>query len=77
MIFPITTTEDFSGFMEDLRCNGSQLQEDEPRKTYYVQAFIGKEPQWDEWALDEEERDVLVKQAIDAWFSFIVETEVE
>ena len=77
MIFPITTDDDFSGFMDNLRTHGQQLQDDEPRKTYYIQAFIGKEPQWDEWALDEEERDVLVKQAIDAGFSYIVETEVE
>ena len=76
MIFPVVTTADLSEFMDDLRTNGQELQDQEPRTIYYIQASIGSKPQWDEYAMDEEERDQLVKQAIDAGFTFIVETEL-
>ena len=76
MIFPDVTTADLSEFMDDLHANGQQLQDQEPKTIYYIQAFIGNKAQWDEYAMDEEERDQLVKQAIDAGFTFIVETEL-
>jgi hypothetical protein len=76
MIFPDVTTADLSEFMDDLHANGQQLQDQEPKTIYYIQAFIGNKAQWDEYAMDEEERDALVKQAIDAGFTFIVETEL-
>ena len=76
MIFPVVTTADLSEFMDDLYTHGQQLQDQEPKTIYYVQAFIGKEAQWNEYAMDEEERDALVKQAIAAGFTFIVETEL-
>jgi len=76
MIFPDVTTADLSEFMDDLYTHGQQLQDQEPKAIYYVQAFIGKEAQWNEYAMDEEERDQLVKQAIAAGFTFIVETEL-
>lgn len=63
-------------FMQDMLDRGEQLQDQEPKTIYYVQAFIGNKAQWDEYAMDEEERDQLVKQAIDAGFTFIVETEL-
>lgn len=63
-------------FMQDMLDRGEQLQDQEPKTIYYVQAFIGDKAQWDEYAMDEEERDQLVKQAIDAGFTFIVETEL-
>jgi len=76
MIFPDFTTADLSEFMDDLYNYGQQLQDQEPKTIYYIQAFIGNKAQWDEYAMDEEERDQLVKQAIDAGFTFIVETEL-
>lgn len=76
MIFPVVTTADLSEFMDDLHTHGQQLQDQEPKTIYYIQAFIGNKAQWDEYAMDGEERDALVKQAIDAGFTFIVETEL-
>jgi hypothetical protein len=76
MIFPVVTTADLSEFMDDMHTRGQQLQEQEPKTIYYIQAFIGNKAQWDECAMDEEERDALVKRAIDAGFTFIVETEL-
>ena len=71
-----TLTLDHHEFMQYMLDRKDLLHPQEPEKIYYIQTFIGKEPQWDEYAMDEEERDQLVKQAIDAGFTFIVETEL-
>tara|TARA_B100001939_G_scaffold338587_1_gene344340 strand:- start:318 stop:551 length:234 start_codon:yes stop_codon:yes gene_type:complete len=76
MIFPDVTTADLFEFMDDMHTRGQQLQEQEPKTIYYIQAFIGNKAQWDEYAMDEKERDALVKKAIDKGFTFIVETEL-
>ena len=91
MIFPFTTTDDVFEFMDDLRTRGQKLQderaksdwysappiEEEPETFYHIQAFTDNKLQWEEYRLDEEERDNLIKQAIESGFTYIVKTEVE
>ena len=77
MIFPVVTTADLSEFMDDLYTHGQQLQDQEPKTIYYIQAFIGKEAQWNEYAMDEEERESLIRDAVAAGFTYTVETEVQ
>lgn len=71
-----TLTLDHHEFMQYMLDRNDLFHPQEPEKIYYIQAFIDKELQWDEYAINEEERDQLVKQAIDAGFTFIVETEL-
>jgi len=71
-----TMTLDQHEFMEYMLDRNDQRQNQNPEKVYYIQAFIENKLQWDEYATNQEERNVLVKQAIDAGFSYVVETEL-
>jgi hypothetical protein len=71
-----TLTLDHHEFMQYMLDRNDLLHPQEPEKIYYIQAFIENKLQWDEYATNQEERDVLIKQAVEAGFSFVVETEI-
>tara|TARA_S200002703_G_C3667332_1_gene204875 strand:- start:209 stop:442 length:234 start_codon:yes stop_codon:yes gene_type:complete len=64
-------------FMQDMLDRGKQLQETDPQTIYYIEAFIDDRLQWTEWAADEEERELLIRDAVAAGFTYTVETEVQ
>ena len=79
MFFPplYTGTDEFDDFMSDLLNRGQVLNQEDPKTYYLVQAFINDVLQWEEYALDDVERNNLVHQAVQAGFTYTVETEVQ
>lgn len=71
------TSLDLHEFMQDLLDRGKELEEDEPKTIYYIEAFIDDRRQWTEYATDEEEREKLINQAVAAGFTYTVETEIQ
>ena len=71
-----TMTLDQHEFMEYMLDRSDQRQNQNPEKVYYIQAFIENKLQWDEYATNQEDRDVLIKQAVEAGFTYVVETEL-
>lgn len=76
MFFPsfYTGDDEFPEFMSDLLHRGLDLRQKEAKAHYLVQAFIDDVLQWEEHALDDVERNALVQQAVQAGFSYTVET---
>lgn len=72
-----TTSLDHYEFMQDMLDRAQHLRETDPHTIYYIEAFIDNRLQWTEYAHDEEERESLIKMAVDSGFTYIVETEVE
>ena len=71
------TTLDHYEFMQDMLDRGKQLQDEDPQTVYYIEAYIGKERQWTAYAHDEEERKVIIRDAVEAGFTYTVETEIQ
>ncbi len=66
--------ESFQQHQDQLEAtNLLKLKTMEPATRYYVEAKLGDNLEWTEWAYDEHERDQLVKDAKDCGFSCTVE----
>ena len=72
-----TITLDQYEFMQDMLDRGKQLQETDPQTVYYIEAYLKNEKIWTEYATDEKEREVLIRQAVDSGFTYTVETEIQ
>jgi hypothetical protein len=76
MDFHITSLDRYE-FMQNMLDRAQHLRKTDPHTIYYIEAFTGDRLQWTEYAHDEEERESLIKMAVDSGFTYTVETEVE